>query len=175
MRILTSALCMLISLNSLASEQLPKGGPAARLDMEPGFLETVYVVVNGKRYDIDFAQRIDEEALQAMSTNPRAVAFLEEHRSAALHGSIGLWAGVGGATAYLLMKRDNFQPAIYVSALLVGVFYGAYNLKSSQAYLMKAINAYNGVEYAPDAASNFKRSQTPDPNAIHVSLLSLSF
>lgn len=178
MRGLVFVLCMTISLNSFASgspDSSAKGGPVARLDMEPGFFETPYVVVKGKRYDLGFAQRVDEQVLEVMSDNPKAVAFLEEHRSAGLRGTIGLFGGLGVAIGYLVVKRNDFQPGIYWGLFLVGAFYGVYNFQKSQAYLMKAVNAYNGVEYAPQAGFKLERTQPLDPKAVHVSLLSLSF
>lgn len=152
MRIATFTLIfLLISSASLANT------PKAYMDMELSFFAgPPSVFVNGKEVRSGFFTMQRYEISDLMSDNPSALAFAEKHEQHAKWASVSLWGGLAGALAYMAISgADKYRDDVYWGIFGVGFFSAIVLNQYSNAYLMKAINTYNGVDAQKSAQLQF--------------------
>ncbi|MBK7890358.1 MAG: hypothetical protein IPJ84_05755 [Bdellovibrionales bacterium] len=124
------------------------GETHAFITSEPGFfaapMPTIHI--DGKVHKMGTFE-MGYEVAEAMRSNPVAYEWAKKHEAYSTVSSVALWGSYAAALAYLLSARSDDRNAggIYWGIIGVGLLTAIGCKKAADAYLYRAINAFNGV------------------------------
>lgn len=108
-----------------------------------------HVYVDGKEHKMA-AFEMGYEIAEAMKSNPIAYEWAKKHEAYSTASSIALWGGYAAALAILISSprdRESVDTTLsaYWTVFGVGLFTAIGCKQAADAYLYRAINAFNGV------------------------------
>lgn len=120
----------------------------AYITSEPGFFSLAMPVVHVDGTDHKVGTfEMGYEVADAMKSNPVAYEWAKKHEAYSTASSIALWGSYAAGLAYLFSARSDDRNAEGVHWVIIGVglFTAIGCKKAADAYLYRAINAFNGV------------------------------
>lgn len=128
------------------------GETRAFITSEPGFFAATMptIHIDGKDHKMGTFE-MGYEVAEAMRSNPVAYEWAKKHETYSTVSSIALWGGYAAALALVLSSPPSTQrdvrrtETLYWTILGVGIFTAIGCKKAADAYLYRAINAFNGV------------------------------